>query len=879
MSQGLGIAPLAPTLGRRAMSDADPLFAGPGECAALLAARDWSNHPLGPPGSWPEALRFAIRLMLDSPHPMYIWWGPELFCFYNDAYAPLAGADRHPAMIGEPGRRVWAEIWPRVGRYAERVMAGGAGIFLEDELIPITREGIRQDLWWTVSYSPIRARDAPNGVGGVLIQCAETTAAVLARREQWLLSKINIQFHGPSEQALPAVTALLGEYFGVNRCGFAEIVEAEDRITILSEYSDGTTPALSGKFSLSGFGAAWLPELRAGAAIAVRDVTKDPRTAQAAEAHLRVGTRAFLVVTLKREDGLRALLHLSHGTPRRWTAREIALAHAVAVQGWGAIEQQRTERVLRASEARLRTVFAAMPGIIFVADATGQATMVNPFYCDFVGLREADLLAAAWEDVVHPDDVVRARDVWNTAIRAGTAYRDEYRLRRADGVWRWHDARGLPVREASGAIVQWVGCCVDVHERHETANELAARVGEALAESEAARAQLHEAQKLETVGQLTAGVAHDFNNLLAAILAGAALLDKRLDTPESRRLIGGIIQAAERGAELTKRLLAFARRQELEIGPVRVAALIEDTAELLRRTLGAKILIGTALDPMLPPVSTDRNQLALALLNLAVNARDAMPDGGAITIAAHRAGAPAADPPAELAPGDYVCLSLTDTGHGMDAATLARAIEPFFTTKPPGEGTGLGLSMVHGLAAQSGGAMRLTSQPGDGTRVELWLPVSGERQNAAPEPQREPQREPLPEPPRQAPPAAARADPAKLHVLVVDDDALVGMGTAALVEDLGHRVTLVASGEAALAALEPGEARVDLIITDQIMPRMTGTELATRAHGKRPDLPVILATGYAQAPAGGPALPRLAKPFDHARLAKAIAAAMRADAG
>jgi PAS domain S-box-containing protein len=364
-------------------------------------------------------------------------------------------------------------------------------------------------------------------------------------------------------------------------------------------------------------------------------------------------------------------------------------------------------------------------------------------------------------------------------------------------------------------------------------------------ETKEALTKLFASQKMDAIGQLTGGLAHDFNNLLAAILSNLDLLRKRLpDDQKFRRLLDGAIQGAERGASLTARLLAFARRQELKPKAIDVAELLAGMTELLERSLGASITVRTDAAPDLPAVHVDANQVELAILNLAVNARDAMPFGGSLVISAVAESFDDGVPVADLARGDYVRLSVADTGVGMDETILNKAREPFFTTKGPGKGTGLGLSMVQGLAVQSGGALRISSKTGQGTTVDLWLPksVTDARPEAAVAPQI----------------ASARRS---FRVLVVDDDVLVRMGTVDMLEDLGHTVIEAGSAAEALTALQAGAA-VDVVITDQAMPGMRGTELATRLREKYPALPIVLATGYAELPNGeNLGLPRLSKPF------------------
>jgi signal transduction histidine kinase/CheY-like chemotaxis protein len=379
-------------------------------------------------------------------------------------------------------------------------------------------------------------------------------------------------------------------------------------------------------------------------------------------------------------------------------------------------------------------------------------------------------------------------------------------------------------------------------------DELLAQIAERARTEE----QLRQLQKLESIGQLTGGVAHDFNNLLTAVLGNLELLRKRLPhDPATERLLDGATQGAQRGAALTQRLLAFARRQALQPRPTDLAELVRGMADLLRRSLGPTTEIAFDLPAGLPPASADHNQIELALLNLAVNARDAMPDGGTLTISLSLEQVPAAR---DLAAGRYIRLCVADTGCGMDPQTLGRAIEPFFSTKEVGKGTGLGLSMIHGLALQLKGALRLLSDVGRGTRAELWLPVaSGAAVAAVPDSQPE-----------------ADVSKRRLTLLFVDDDFLISLSTAALLEDLGHDVIKASSGAAALDVLKSGKP-IDLMITDYAMPGMTGVQLAEAARRLKPDLPILLATGYAELPARAKVeLPRLSKPYQQKQLAERI---------
>jgi nitrogen-specific signal transduction histidine kinase/ActR/RegA family two-component response regulator len=370
-----------------------------------------------------------------------------------------------------------------------------------------------------------------------------------------------------------------------------------------------------------------------------------------------------------------------------------------------------------------------------------------------------------------------------------------------------------------------------------------------------AEAALHQAQKMEAIGNLSGGIAHDFNNLLMAVLGSLELLRKKLpEDPKTQRLISNAVEGATRGVALTQRMLSFARRQDLRPEPVDLPNLVRGMGELLTRSIGPSVRIETHFPLGLPKAMVDANQLALALLNLVLNARDAMPNGGAITIGAREdAGAAQNDPGEER----YVCLSVADSGMGMDEETLRRAQEPFFTTKGVGKGTGLGLSMAHGLAEQSRGRLTIESRLGQGTTAEIWLPT-------APAEAARPKSVLHAEPARGAAPS--------LSVLVVDDDPLVLENTVALLEDLGHRAAAAGSGREAmdqLAHMKPP----DLVLTDYAMPEITGLKLAEWIRSAHPHVRILMMTGFADIPAGAPlTLPKLSKPFDQAALAAAIEA-------
>lgn len=528
---------------------------------------------------------------------------------------------------------------------------------------------------------------------------------------------------------------------------------------------------------------------------------------------------------------------------------------------------------LHESEERLRTALLAGHLGSWELDLT-TSELTASSACKAIFGRAAEE-TFSYEDLIqsiHQDDRVRMQRAIGVTVEKGTDCAVEFRHVWPDGSVHWADIRARLGRNRVGRNPHLVGVSSDITDRktgeetlrqlNETLEErVAARTAELTAahatvlaeieQRERAEDQLRQAQKMEMIGQLTGGVAHDFNNLLMAVLGNLDLLRKHLpDDPKTTRLINGALQGAQRGAALTQRLLAFARRQDLKVEPTNLADLIREAADLIERSAGAQIEVRLDLPADIPPTLVDAGQIELAVLNLVVNARDAMPNGGVLSIAVDHL---EASPATELPAGRYVRLVVSDTGYGMDAETLRKATEPFFSTKELGKGTGLGLSMVHGLAVQLNGALRLTSQLGLGTKAELWLPVT----NIAAEQVKSTVAEPKDELTE------------KITILVVDDDALIAMSTVDMLEDLGHDVIEANSGDRALEILH--DRSVDLLVTDYSMPRMNGAQLAAAAREIRPELPILLATGYAELPAGSAlGLPRIGKPYQQDQLAAEI---------
>jgi PAS domain S-box-containing protein len=521
---------------------------------------------------------------------------------------------------------------------------------------------------------------------------------------------------------------------------------------------------------------------------------------------------------------------------------------------------QDLERQLREREELHRLACeAGRTGSWYVSLASLQCTL-SPMAAVLFGLPAQEVIVPAeiWRKQIDPEHLAGLEAAVRRAAEEDRTFEFEFKASRREGSDYWLYVRGGLVRDAAGQPVRIHGAVVDIsaQKRHQEElrglNEtLEQRVAERSEELVKAQEALRQSQKLEAMGQLTGGIAHDFNNLLTPIMANLDLLQKRAATPRDRRLIEGALMSAESGRILVQRLLAFARRQALQPARVEVAALVEAMADLIGRAIGPRIRIALDFEPDLRPALADSNQLEMAILNLSVNARDAMPEGGSLTI---KVGNEIADgSQAGLSPGEYVRLSIVDTGHGMDEATCARAIEPFFSTKGIGEGTGLGLSMVDGLAAQMGGAFRLSSAPGAGTTATLWLPVCTSEAAAPPPPTVEP----------------VRGRPAGI-ALVVDDHELVRVSTSEMLADLGYRVVQATSGEEAAELVESGMVP-DLLVTDHLMPGMSGIDLARLVLARLPRLPVLMVSGYTD-PAGiPPGIPCLTKPFRKAQLAEQVA--------
>lgn len=843
--------------------------------AALATARDWTATPLGPPDAWPQRLRLAAALLLPPGTPVAIFWGAEGIAIYNPAYAEVLG-QRHPAALGAPGTAHGDAWWADLGPLIEGVRTTGDTFAAEDRPFRIDRRGFRETVHFDISCSPVREPDGT--IAGVLCILAETTERVKAEqrlreseaalRASEALARAQTHELAVMYDNSPVGLAVLDAnlcYIRINRQlaewnglpveahigrHVSEIVPdlTEQVVAALQKVLAGEpllgieiTGATRGRpDGMSTWRQNWVPVYDdAGEihqiAISCEDVSEERAAQRALETLNRVGA------ALSAEHDLERLVQMLTDAGVALTGASIGAFFHNVMDETG----ERLHLFTLSGDARARFEALGRPR------ATG---VLGPIFRN---------------EVIRSDDITRDPRYGQNAPHAGmprghpplasylgvpVASRDGLVLGsllfghpETGRFTARHEELARSLAAQAAVAIDNARLLADVRAANETLERRVEERTAALRETEAA---LRQSQKMEAMGQLTGGVAHDFNNLLTPIVGSLDLiLRKRGDDPMLHRLLDGALRSAERASTLVQRLLAFARRQPLQPAPVDMVALVDGMVPLLASTLGPKIALSVSKPEALPPAHADANQLEMALLNLAVNARDAMPEGGALEI--RLALGAAEDAPAPLAPGAYVRLAVRDTGAGMDEATLARAIEPFFSTKGVGRGTGLGLSMVHGLASQLGGTLGLCSRLGEGTTAELWLPVSREAVAVAEAP--------------------ARHEPhdGAGTVLLVDDEEIVRGTAAEMLEALGYAVRQVDSAESALILLDEGLVP-DLLVTDHLMPGMTGTDLARQVRARLGQVPTLIVSGYADVEGLARDYAHLPKPFRQADLARAL---------
>jgi PAS domain S-box-containing protein len=804
------------------------MFGTKGVAVAELARVDWRAHRLGPPGGWATGLRIALANLLASPEPAFIVWGQDRFYFFNDLHAPIA-RPRWEGAMGARADELWCDIWTHVAPAIDKAMAGESTKVV-DQHVSIVGWGEQVDHWWSYSFLPIF--DENGAVGGVQCTTIETTAYV----EQALAER-------RAAEALEISEARLRRAQEAGQIGIFSIDLHSSDLVATPEF-----------FRLFG-----LPEAPVIKASVIQEmvahddayIVSDDRRRSAEEIDLKVEYRIRRASDgalrwierrgeFERDEQGRPLrlVGVVQDVTERQAAREVMADLNTALEA--RVRERTAERNLlaRIIEETDAFVFAVDNDYRWLAmNEAGKREFERIFgRTPMVGDRIHDTLAT------RPEDHAAIDAIWGRALGG-----EEFTMTAEFGdlqlvpELRTYEMKFNNLRDDDGRQIGFFQVVVDLTERVRADNQYRQM-----------QETLRQSQKMEAMGQLTGGVAHDFNNLLTPIIGSLDLLQRRAGfTDRELRLIDGALQSAERAKTLVQRLLAFARRQPLQTQAVDMVRLVDGMAELVASTSGPQIRVRSDITKGLPPALADHNQLEMAILNLCVNARDAMPDGGTLTIAAS-AEAPPADDDHGLAPGDYIRLSVIDTGTGMDEEALRRAVEPFYSTKGIGKGTGLGLSMVDGLASQLGGMMKIASRLGFGTRIDLWLPVSKphllERSEAG----------------KSTPIARFKG-----RVLVVDDEPAVRITTADMLQGLGYDTVEADDAGEAEKLLRSGR-HFDLVVTDHLMPGKSGAELATTIRRHWPATSVLIVSGYAGAEAIAPDIPRLAKPFREADLARAI---------
>ncbi len=866
------------------------IFPGDSEMARVMRSHDWSATPLGDPAGWPDALKIPLRMLLTSRFEMWLGWGPDLLFFYNDAYVPTLGR-KHPRMLGRPFREVWAEVYDDVADQVARVRAGQA-TWNKALMLLLERNGYPEETYHSFSYSPLYGDGDGSPVEGLLCIVSEETERVITERRVDMLRRLGMSLVGASDEG--AVREAVRSVLRTSRRDFP--------FALLYLHGEGqactedAAPLLARE---------WLaPAWRAGARAGGPDPAQLP--SQGLKITLPQGISPpggdwqvppveALLVPIGGAAGQPAAgaMVLGLNPHRRGDDAAVSdIARLLAGQVSGALANA---EALQSERRRADRIWTHARDLIVVADADGVFRSISPAWTRILGHAVEDVVGRHHADFIWPDDLQASLHAFAEAQGSGELTGFENRMKTLDGGFRWiswHTAKEQGLVYAYGRDV--------TEQKHNVA---------ALAEAEEA---LRHAQKMEAVGQLTGGIAHDFNNLLTGIIGSLEIVQRRIARQRYDDVgffANAATESANRAASLTQRLLAFSRRQALAPRIVDVDALLAGISDLLRRTIGEAVALDLAPAPGLWRTRCDPNQLESALLNLVINARDAMPGGGRLRIATANArigavgdiawpgasatllrpvpaaeagdtgpGAvgleatglrdtgPAGTGGGEAAPGmprsagDYVVVSVEDEGHGMSAETARKAFDPFFTTKPLGQGTGLGLSMVYGFAQQSGGFVEIDSEEGRGTIVRLCLPRSDDAMpDAAPAD------------------AAVRAERPRRGetILVVEDEAAVRAIVVATLTDAGYATIEAGDAAEGLHHLR-GEARIDLLLTDVGLPGgLNGRQLADAAHALRPNLKVMLMTGYVHdgpqaASLLAPGMELVTKPFTAESLAARV---------
>lgn len=825
-----------------------------------------------------------LQLALDASNGVGTWdWDVASGLVRADSrFARLYGVDPEIAERGGPIDLFFAKVHPedtaRVRQAIDQAMRSGDRFVGEYRITDPLGRTRWVNAQGRCSYD---AEGSPVRFPGVSVDVTERHLAEEAARraaadlEAATQDQAFVHALADRQRALDSPDAIMrmsaeavAERLKLDRVGFYRI-GPDGNIQFGPSVTTEALPALRGSMAIGDLGPA-SKEYRAGRTLVVGDSAADGAYAGTGLAR---HSPAAVGVPLMRGGAWVASLYANHATPREWRREEVALIEAVAQSAWDAVERAAAVTALRESEEKFRAIANSIDPMVWSTLPDGHHDYYNDRWYEFTGVPYGSTDGEAWNGLFHRDDRERAWALWRRCLETGDPYHIEYRLRHHDGAYRWVLGRAQPVRGEDGAIIRWFGTCTDIQDIVD-AREVLARSREELEQAVEERTRqlmsveerLRQAQKMEAIGQLTGGIAHDFNNMLAVVIGALDILERRIaqGSTDLDRYIVAAKDGATRAAALTQRLLGFARQQPLAPVPVDVNTLVGGMIELLIRTLGEDVTVETRLESRLHMALVDPNLLENVILNLSVNARDAMPGGGFLTIETQNRALDAGEA-AELGlgAGDYVALTVADTGAGMSPETAARAFDPFFTTKGLGKGTGLGLSQVFGFARQSGGHVGIDSEPGRGTRVRLLLPQHGsadKRQSAGHD--------------SISVPHGSRDE----VILVVEDEERVRNYSVEALRELGYTVLQAPDGIEALRVIERGQG-ISLLFTDMMMPDMNGNELARAARARHPDLKVLYTSGYMpdktiiESEAAGE-VPLLPKPFGVEALAIRVRAAL-----
>lgn len=779
----------------------EDIFPGEGDVSQLMRSHDWAATPLGPPEQWPEGLKIPLRMMLTSRFEMWLGWGPDLAFFYNDAYVPTLGI-KHPRSIAQPMREVWKEVFADVEDRIRSVMVDGVATWDKALLLLLGRNGYPEETYHTFSYSPLRGDSG--ATEGLMCVVTEETERVISERRLVTLRSVADGLLGTQTHA--DVVACVCKSLADNRKDFPFSL-------LYSRKDDGTwhgVPCASDTGDL--LRESWpLQELESGATVA-HMALDDIATPVPLGAWGIPATEAMVLPITHGAAKPYGALMLGLNPHRPDDPEILGFAQLIAGQISGALANV---DALQSERRRADRIWLNSRDLLVIVGTDGVFRSVSPSWSRVLGHAAEDVVGHSFLEFIHTDDKAHTQGGLETAAARNdlTAFENRYVGKTGEVRWfSWNTTIENDLIYANGRDIT------------DEKSQAAALI---LAEE-----QLRQSQKMEAVGQLTGGIAHDFNNMLAVVIGSLELLERRIDSasPQVRRYIDAAMDGARRSAALTQRLLAFSRQQPLKPETIDANKLVADTSELLRHAIGADIRLESVLAGGLWRIHVDPNQLASALLNLAVNARDAMTEGGRLTIETQNSHLDESYAAANfgVVAGQYVMIAVTDTGEGMSPDVLAKAFDPFFTTKQVGKGTGLGLSQVYGFIKQSSGHVKIYSEPGQGTTVKVYLP-----RLFAPSRETSELKQALTD----------RTQQQSELILVVEDEAAVRQFSIDALGVLGYRV-LEADGAATALALLDAHPEITLMFTDVIMPEMNGAKLAAEARRRRPELKVLFTTGY-----------------------------------